>query len=178
MRQLANALTFALALMATHAHAQSNARQPLRDVALNPSSNRSTPTATNLLALKPKGNWVLLVLDANLSGSEEYLNSLKADGFDGDKLVVLVIGDAALAQSWAERGVLPSKARLASSGFSNILGGLKLPGTPAFIGVNANGEIGWQRLGYGKKPGERLVRIWDWVKRPVAVANNLGGSVR
>lgn len=176
MRQLANALTFALALLAANTHAQPNARQALTDVALNASSNRSTPT--NLLALKPTGNWVLLVLDANLSGSEEYLNSLKADGFDGDKLVVLVIGDAALEQSWADRGVLPSKARLASGGFSNILGGLKLPGTPAFIGVTEGGEIAWQRLGYGKNPGERLVRIWDWVKRPVAAVNILGGSAR
>ena len=178
MRQLAAALTCASALMATHAHAQSNARPVLADVALHASSNRSTPTASNLLAIKPTGNWVLLVLDANLSGSEEYLNSLKADGFDGDKLVVLVIGEAAHAQSWADRAVLPRKARLASGGFNSILGGLKLPGTPAFIGVTANGEIGWQRLGYGKKPGDRLVRIWDWVKRAVAGINNLGGSVR
>jgi len=59
-----------------------------------------------------------------------------------------------------------------------ILSTVKLPGTPAFIGINADGEIGWQRLGYGKKPGERLVRIWDWVKRPVAAVNIIGGSAR
>ena len=50
---------------------------------------------------------------------------------------------------------------------------VRLCPSTAFIGVNANGEIGWQRLGYGKKPGERLVRIWDWVKSPVASVNNL-----
>ena len=173
MRQFANRCLLSIALATASAGAMSGDLKTLPDVAIHASANRNESSPATLLTVKPSGNWVLLVPNSRLSGSEAYLSSLKADGFDGDKLVVLLLSDAELAQSWAAREVLPSKARLASSEVYQVLAGLNLPRTPAFFDITAEGKIAWQRLGYGKKPGERLVQMWDWVKRPIPPASRI-----
>jgi hypothetical protein len=172
MCKLATKTLFSLALLAASVCAKSSDLRALPDIAINVGAERSANAPATLMAAKPSGNWVLLVLNSRLTGSEAYLSSLKADGFDGDKLVVLLVSDTALAQNWIDREVMPAKARLASGELLTVLNGLSLPGTPAFYGITAEGKIAWQHLGYGKNPGERLVRIWDWVKRPIAAPKN------
>jgi hypothetical protein len=175
MPLLAKQIALCLALLAASALVTAQAQRALPDIPIHTDAARGASAPSTLMALKPSGNWVLLVLNARLTGSEAYLSQLKADGFDGDKLVVLLISEPELAKHWQARGEMPEKLQLASGNLSRILDGLSLPGTPAFYGITPEGKIAWQHLGYGKNPGERLVQMWDWIKRPTqAVRGNSG----
>jgi hypothetical protein len=124
------------------------------------------PAATRLSQLKPAGRWVLLVLDANLASTAQFLGALKADGFDGKQAVVVIVGGQAASSRLLQTQALPAQLRWAVADTQATLSLLKIGGTPALYAINAQQEIAWQSYGYPKRPGDWLVSMWaGWVER-------------
>ena len=175
-----NPLKNSVLLLASLAFASSIAQaRPVRlpELTLSADAQR-TAISTPLSQLKPSGRWVLLVLDANLASTDAFLRGLKRDQFDGAQTVLVLIGKSSNAQQLKAHLALPEKMLWTQGQTAAVLNTLAIGGTPAMYGITPDGNVAWRQLGYGARQGEVLVRIWDWLKPPVASVNNLGVSVR
>jgi hypothetical protein len=159
---------FTIALVTCPAY---SALRPLPDLPIVQSVTRAGEvSATRLAQLKPEGRWVLLILDANLPSTEKFLHSLSADGFDGDKTVVLFLGSQGNISYLTNNPTFPNKMRWASAEAKQVFPSLKIGGTPAIYAMNADNKIVWLRYGYPRIHANLLVPIWDWIRnKPVLV---------
>jgi hypothetical protein len=159
LQQLSRVLGIALVFAFTSAQAKPPS---LPELALSTDPQRSATTP--LSQLKPSGRWVLLVLDANLASTEAFLRGLKRDQFDGAQTVLVLIGKTSNAQQLKAHLALPEKMLWTQGQTKAVLKTLAIGGTPAIYGVGPDNSVAWRQLGYGARPGDVLVRVWDWLK--------------
>jgi hypothetical protein len=158
---------FAIALVSCPVY---SALRPLPDVSIVNSITRTGEVAaTQLAQLKPEGRWVLLILDANLASTEQFLRSLSSDGFDGKQTVVLFMGAQSNVNYLTKNPAFPNKMRWASAETAQVFPSFKMGGTPAIYAMNEDNKIVWLRYGYPRIHSNLLVPIWDWIRNKPAI---------
>lgn len=113
--------------------------------------------------LLPNKRTVLLVIDPNASSSHEFLNDLRATGYDGHGAMVLELASEdpnAMAGTLVER--LPG-AEWVSGSMRESLESLRLSGTPAIYGLDDRHEISWRRMARSGEADTLALRILNWV---------------
>lgn len=173
-----NTCLFAGALLAAVMLAQSapsraqSASAPVRMTRSLPDFQVRTMSAERLSirSLGRTGPWVLVFIDINTASSLALLDSLRAMDTEGEGLVVVAVGsDQALpAFLRGQQAKLPRATWLAGAA-PEVVGALRLPGSPAMLAVDAQQGVAWQYIGVPARPENTRTMVQGWLsKSPVA----------
>jgi hypothetical protein len=135
--------------------------QPIVDA--KPQVRRPPPNTrvSNPAAFNP--NWLLIVVDLQVPGAQDYLDTLRQAGLSGEKAVVLVAGSAEQTRNWIAQQRWPNAAFI-SVDSAAALSKFKFSGVPMVLAVDARENIAWFAPGLPKKPGNLVLRMMDWVR--------------
>jgi len=127
-------------------------------------------TSVTMDSLKQDSHWVLVVLEANVTSSQKFMDLLKKTAFDGEKTVMLVSGDPLVTEAFikSKSPLIPS-ARWLYGNNVYIINGLKLSGTPSILGVDERNQITWQAFGLPNPKDNLIMKIKAWNQTPLPI---------
>ena len=137
-----------------------------------------TGANTTIDSLKITKPYVLTVLDTNVANSKSVLDAMKASGFDGEGVVVILIKSLANTDSVPSvadleqyRYVLP-KATWFWGTVPTVMQVMNISASPVFLGIGGQQKIIWRTIGL-PKPSEKFVeQIRGWITPSGNVSNN------
>lgn len=154
---------------------------PVSHAQAAPSNERTLPALVvkdaqgapvDLSALHPNENWILVVLDASLPSSDDFLAALDAKGVELDARVqILVLGSAADSAR-----LQPARERIKGATWlrqehAQAVRDLQLPGTPCMLGLHGAHKIAWQFSGVPNPREQAYFMARDWLQAADATPN-------